>query len=66
MDFLDGSAGKESTCNAGYARDFGSIPRSGRSPGGVHGYPLQYTCLENLMFWGVTVHRVTKNWTRLK
>ena len=35
---------KESTCNAG---DMGSIPGSGRSPGGGHGNPLQYSCLEN-------------------
>ena len=35
---------KESACNAG---DLGSIPGLGRSPGGVHGNPLQYSCLEN-------------------
>ena len=39
-----GSDGKESTCNAG---DLGSIPGLGRSPGGGHGNPLQYSCLEN-------------------
>ena len=44
MGFLDGSDGKESTCNAG---DLGLIPRLGRSPGGRHGKPLQYSCLEN-------------------
>ena len=38
------SAGKESTCNAG---DLGSVPGLGRSPGGGHGNPLQYSCLEN-------------------
>ena len=32
---------------AGDPRDMGSIPRSGRSPGGGHGNPLQYSCLEN-------------------
>ena len=37
------SGGKEPTCNAG---DLGSIPGSGRSPGG-HGNPLQDSCLEN-------------------
>ena len=42
--FLGGSDGKESTCNAG---DLGSIPGSVRSPGGGHGNPLQYSCLEN-------------------
>ena len=35
---------KESTCNA---EDLGSIPGLGRSPGGGHGTPLQYSCLEN-------------------
>ena len=38
------TAGKESACNAG---DPGSIPELGRSPGGGHGNPLQYSCLEN-------------------
>jgi len=33
--------------NAGDIRDMGSIPESGRSPGGGHSYPLQYSCLEN-------------------
>ena len=36
---------KESACNAG---DMGSVPGSGRSPGGRHDNPLQYSCLENL------------------
>ena len=40
---------EESTCNAGDAGDAGSIPGSGRSPGGGHGNPLQYSCLENPM-----------------
>ena len=40
--FPGSSAGRESACNAG---DPGSIPRSGRSPGGGHGNPLQYSCL---------------------
>ena len=39
-----GSDGKESTWNVG---DLGSIPGLGRSPGGGHGNPLQYSCLEN-------------------
>ena len=42
--FPGGSDGKESTCNAG---DTGSAPGLGRSPGGGHGNPLQYSCLEN-------------------
>ena len=40
-------SGKESACNSGDAGDVGSIPRSGRSPGGGLGNPLQYSCLEN-------------------
>ena len=44
MGFPGGSVGEESTCNAG---DLGSIPRLGRSSGGGHGNPLQYSCLEN-------------------
>ena len=39
--------GKESTYSARDARDWGSVPGSGRSPGGGHGHPLQYSCLEN-------------------
>ena len=41
-----GSDGKESACNVG---DLGSIPDLGRSPGGGHGNPFQYSCLENPM-----------------
>ena len=44
MGFPGGSDGKESACNAG---DLGSIPGLGRSPGGGHGSPLQYSFLEN-------------------
>ena len=50
-------------------RDAGSIPGSGRSPGGGHGHPLQYSCLENPMdrgAWRATVHKATKSQTRLK
>ena len=41
-----GGSGKESACNVG---DLGSIPGSGRSPGGGNGNPLQYSCQENPM-----------------
>ena len=47
-------------------RDTGSIPGSERSPGGGHGNPVQYSCLENPMdrgAWWVTVHGVAKNQT---
>ena len=40
---------KNLPANAGDIRDTGSIPGSGRSLGGGHGYPIQYSCLENLM-----------------
>ena len=49
-------------------RDPGSIPGSGRSPGGGRGNPLQYSCLENPMdrgAWWATVHRVSKSQLRL-
>ena len=61
--FPGGSDGKESVYNA---RDTGSIPGSGRSPGEGHGNPLQYSCLENPMdrgAWWAVVHGVTKSWT---
>ena len=54
---------KTPPANAGDTRDVGSIPGSGRSPGGGHGNPLQYSCLENPMdreAWQVVVHRVAK------
>jgi len=52
--------------NAGDIRNMGSIPGSGRSPGGGNGNLLQYFCLENPMdrgAWWATVHRVAKSWT---
>ena len=58
MGFPGGLDSKESTCNAG---DLGSIPGLGRSPGGGHGNPLQYSYLENPMdrgAWQAAVHRV--------
>ena len=47
MGFPGGSDGKESAFNAGDTRAVGSIPGLGRFPGGGHGNPLQYYCLEN-------------------
>ena len=40
---------KNPPVNAGDARDMGSIPGSGNSPGVGKGNPLQYSCLENSM-----------------
>ena len=56
LGFPDSSVGKESVCNA---RDLGSIPGLGRSPGEGKGYPLQYSGLENSMDW--IVHEVAKS-----
>ena len=50
------------------AEGVGLIPGLGRSPGEGNGNPLQYSCLGNAMdrgAWWATVHRVTKNQTRL-
>ena len=66
LGFPGGSDGKESACNAG---DLGLIPGLRRSPGGRHGNPLQYSCLENPMdraAWRAIIHGVAKSWTRLK
>ena len=40
---------KNPLANSGDVRDAGSIPASGRSSGGGHGNPLQYSCLEKSM-----------------
>ena len=55
--------------NAGDIRDAGSIPGSGRSPGGGHGSPVQYSCLENPVdrgVWQAIVRSVAQSQTRLK
>ena len=55
---------KNPPANSGDARDTGSIPDSGRSPGVGNGNPLQYSCLENSTdrgAWWATVHGVTKS-----
>ena len=60
---------KNLPADAGDIRDAGLIPGSGRSSGGGHGNPLQYSCMENPMdrgAWRATVHGVTKRWTQLK
>ena len=54
---------KNSSANAGDIRDVGSIPGSGRSPGGGNDNPLQYSCLENPMdrgSWQAVVHGVAE------
>ena len=57
---------KNTPANAGNIGDAGLIPGLGRSPGGGHGYPFQYSCLENPMdrgAWQSMVHRVAKSQT---
>ena len=58
---------KKLLANAGNIRDLGLIPGWGRSPGGEHGTPLQYSCLDNHMdrgAWRAMVYRVTKSQTQ--
>ena len=66
--FPGGASGKNLPASAGDVRDAGSVPGSGRSPGGEHGNPLQYSCLENPTdrgAWWATVHKVAKSRTPL-
>ena len=63
---VGGSDSKESVYNVG---DLGSIPGSGRSPGGGYGNPPQYSCLENPRdrgAWWAAVYGVAQSQTRLK
>ena len=55
---------KNLSANTGDIKDVGSIPGSGRSPGGEHGNPLQYSCLENPMgreAWWASDHGVEQS-----
>ena len=55
---------KNACANIGNVRDVGLIPGLGRSPGGGHGNPLQYSCLKNLQdrgAWQAIAHRVSKS-----
>ena len=57
---------KNSPANGGDLEDMGSIPGSGRSPGGGRDNPFQYSCLENPMVredWQSTFHSFTKSQT---
>ena len=69
LGFPGGTSGKEPACQSRRCKRDKSIPRSGRSPGGGHSNPLQYSCLENPVdrgAWWAAVHRVAKSQTRLK
>ena len=57
---------KNPPAKAGDLREKGSAPRLGRAPGGGHGRPLQYSCLEHptdRIAWQATVYRPAKSWT---
>ena len=59
---------KNLPASAGDARDVGLVPGSGRSPGVGNGNPLQYSCLENIMYrgvWQAIVHGVAKSCAQL-
>ena len=64
--FPGGSAVKNLPANAGNSGDLGSIPGSGRPPGGGNGNPLQGSCLGNPVdrgAWLATVHGVAESQT---
>ena len=68
MGLPGGAVVKNLPANTGDARDTGSIPGSGRSPGVGNGNPLHYSCLGNSMdkgSWWTTVHGVAKSQTQL-
>ena len=61
--FPDNSMAKNPPANTGDARDMGSIPGLGRSPGEENGNPLQHCCLGDTMdrrAWWATVPGVTR------
>ena len=64
MGFPGNASGKEPARQCRNIRDMGLMPRSGRSPGGGYGNPLQYSCLENLLdrgAWKATVYRLAES-----
>ena len=67
MGFPGGNRGKKKEnlpANAGDTGDAGQIPGQGRSPGGEHGNPLHYSCLEKPMdrgAWQAMVHKAVKS-----
>ena len=68
MSTCKDASGFPGGASAGDMRDAGSIPGSGRSPGGRHGNPFQHSCLENVMdrgAWWATVHSFAKSQTWL-
>ena len=65
MCFPGGAVIKNPPANAGDATEVGSIPGSGRSPGGGHGNPFQYSYLENPMDRG-TLRATIQGWQRVR
>jgi len=66
MGFPGASVVKNPPAMQGITEDAGLSPGSGRFPGGGHGNPVQYSCLENPMdrgAWQDIVHRVARGWT---
>ena len=66
LGFPDGDSGKESTCQCRRHKRHGFNTWVGKIPGGGHGNPLQYSCLENPMdrgAWWATAHRIAKSQT---
>ena len=66
LGFRGGASVKNPPANSGGIRDVGLIPGLGRSPGGGHGNPLQYSCLKNPKDrggWWAMAYRVTKSQT---
>ena len=70
LGFLGGTiVVKNLNANAGDAGNKGLIPGAGKSPGGGHGSPLQYSCLENPIdrgVWQAIVHGGAKSQTQLE
>ena len=69
IDFTGGFSGKEHACQCRRHKRRGFDPWVRKIPGGGHGNPLQYSCLEKPMdreVWWATVHRVEKSQVRLK
>ena len=64
--FPGGTSSKEPTCQSKRLKRYRFDPWIGKIPGGGHGNPLQYSCLENPMdrgAWWATVHRVANSQT---
>ena len=67
--FPGGASGKEPVCQGRRCKTYGFDAWVGKIPGGGHGNPLQYSCLENPIdrgVWWATVHGATESWTQLK